>query len=115
MVQADPSHELDVVNRGTEGKALSTDIRRAISFASNGAYAKNGAYGRSPLNFLVKDALTRHPHPPDAEWVFTRSSGIPYKSVRGFNTVCTAADLKGVTLHTLWGFRKASTEACLSY
>ena len=81
----------------------------------NGAYAKNGRVRSVPRNFLVKDALTRHPHPPDAEWVFTRSSGIPYKSVRGFNTACTAADLKGVTPHTLRGFRKANTEACLSY
>jgi integrase len=54
-----------------------------------------------PLNSLVHDALSRHPHPPDAEWVFTRRSGIPYKSVRGFNTACTASGLAGVTPHTL--------------
>jgi hypothetical protein len=56
VVQGDSSRELDVVNRGTQGKVLSTDIRRAISFASNGAYAKNGRVRSVPLNFLVKDA-----------------------------------------------------------
>jgi hypothetical protein len=38
-----------------------------------------------------------HRHPLDAEWVFTMASGIPYKSVRGFNAVCKAANLQDVT------------------
>ena len=64
-----------------------------------GAYAKNGRVRTVPLNSVVYDALSRHPHPPDAEWVFTTTSGIPYKSVRGFYyNACKAA---GRTPHTL--------------
>lgn len=34
--------------------------------------------------------------------MFTTASGIPYKSIRaGFNAVCQAANLQGVTPHTL--------------
>ena len=54
-----------------------------------------------PLNFLVYDALSHHPHPPEAEWVFTTARGFPYKSVRGFSTACQAAGLTGVAPHTL--------------
>jgi len=62
---------------------------------------KNGRVRTVPLNSLVHDAFTRHPHPPDAEWVFTTTSGIPYKSVRGFYNACKAADLAGLTPHSL--------------
>lgn len=53
------------------------------------------------LNGLVHDALTRHPHQPNAEWVFTTERGIPYKSVRGFYNACKAVGLMGLTPHTL--------------
>jgi integrase len=67
-----------------------------------GAYAKNGRARTLCLNSVVHDALTRHPHPPKAEWVFTSPRGTPYKSIRtGFNAACKAAGLKGVTPHTL--------------
>jgi len=60
-----------------------------------GAYAKNGKVRVVPLNSTVLAALERHPHPPKAEWVFTTPSGLPYKSVRGFNAACERAGLKG--------------------
>jgi integrase len=60
------------------------------------AYAKNGRVRTVPLNSLVLDALTRLPHPPDAEWVFTTTRGIPYKSVRGFREACKAAGITGL-------------------
>lgn len=67
-----------------------------------GGYAKNGKPRTVPLNSLVHDALTRHPHPPKAEWVFTTSKGTPYQSVRtAFNTACRKAGLTDVTPHSL--------------
>ena len=66
-----------------------------------GAYAKNGGVRTDLLNSLVHEALTRHPHQPNVEWVFTTTSGIPYKSVRGFYNACKAAELKRLPPHTL--------------
>lgn len=67
-----------------------------------GAYAKNGEARTVPLNSLVHEALTRHPHPPDAEWVFTTRAGTPYTSIRtAFNNARRKAGLCDVTPHTL--------------
>lgn len=66
-----------------------------------GAYAKNGRIRTVPLNSLVHEALTRTPTRPNAEWVFTTTSGIPYKSVRGVYNACKTADLTGLTPHSL--------------
>lgn len=67
-----------------------------------GAYAKNGKARTVPLNSLVHDALTRHPHPLKADWVFTTTRGTPYQSVRtAFNTACRKAGLTDVTPHSM--------------
>ena len=74
-------------------------VRKTLTIM--GAYAKNGKVRTVPLNSVVYDALSQHPHPPEAEWVFTTTSSIPYKSVRGFYNACKAADLTGLTPHWL--------------
>lgn len=81
-------------------KWVNLDLRRR-TLTVVGAYAKNKKVRVVPLYSLVAEALARHPDPPDAEWVFTKANGSPYRSVRGFRAACCKAGLMKVTPHTL--------------
>ena len=68
------------------------------------AYAKSGKTRSVPLNRPLRAALAalRQRAPVDAEYVFARPGGRPYRSIRtAFQTACRTAGLKGVTPHVL--------------
>jgi integrase len=72
--------------------------RRTVTVQA--AFAKNGDRRTVPLNSVPYAALVRLPKV--GEFVFTKSDGRPYTSIRTrFKTMCRKSGLKDVTPHTL--------------
>ena len=78
------------------------DLRRGL-VTVQAAYAKSGKTRSVPLNRPLRAALAAlRERAADAEYVFARRGGAPYRSIRTtFQTACRAAGLKGVTPHVL--------------
>jgi integrase len=79
------------------------DLKRGL-LTVQAAYAKSGKTRTVPLNRILRGALEklRDGAPENAEHVFSRRDGSPYRSIRtAFQTACRAAGLKDVTPHVL--------------
>lgn len=77
------------------------DFRRGL-LTVRAAYAKSGESRAVNLNSTVKAALKRLRERSRGEYVFAKSDGSPYKSIRtAFETSCRHAKLADVTPHTL--------------
>jgi integrase len=87
----------------SEQRWANVDRKRAL-LTVQAAYAKSGKTRSVPLNRPLRAALTalHERAPKGAEYVFARSGGDPYRSIRTtFQTACRKAGLKDVTPHVL--------------
>ncbi len=79
------------------------DLKRSL-LTVQAAYAKSGKTRSVPLNRPLRAALAafHEKAPKEAEYVFARRGGDPYRSIRTtFQTACRRAGLKDVTPHVL--------------
>jgi integrase len=94
---------LRLLSEGLTLRWVDVDLKRSL-VTVQAAYAKSGKTRTVPLNTPLRAALTclRERAPEDAEHVFARRDGSPYRSIRtAFQTAVKHAGLKEVTPHVL--------------
>lgn len=88
---------LRLLSEGLTLRWADVDLRRGL-VTVQAAYAKSGKTRTVPLNTPLRAALAtlRKPAPEDAEFVFARRDGSPYRSIRTtFHTACDRRRAQG--------------------